>query len=682
MSRVAVALAAATIVFGYVGLAAYAGPPRAGAGPLSEFFRLLLERRSFQEFADLLFRAAQLLVLSQPDPPPDNGWFAVARITAFGFTVTAVAGILFALFESLRTWWARKWIALWSRLRPDRAHVVVLGLGRAGSQIVEDLRSDDPDVRKRAGPKRRVIAVESGGSTQAVARARRQRALVLVGDAKESVVRDLTLLDRAHEVFVACGDDALNVDIARGLAIQPARGRRLPHRRLRCWLHLGEPEFSDLLMQHEFLAGGDGRIDYRVFNMWQNAARELLLDEEKGLATSLQPADHEVPYYIIFGFGAMGRTVALQIARLAHFPGLWRPRLTILDDFAGDPEAGLALNRFQALYPGFCPLGGIDLADHIARPGSEKDRWEARSYRVDPGWRVDQERAVEYVTHAEFKELPSQAESARLIEELRVRLDPKQDPPVKPAIIVCFAEGRKSVTTAIRLRTLLSCEPADSLPEKLPIFVYLPREEGLARCLEGMREDERLPVVVFGSLADSAGYRAVTRPIGEEIAMMINLSYSRHVISDDRPWKREEALATAREAWDALDPWERLSNHAAANHTVVKLRSLGYTYRPRRGDEKSLPVDVDRLAPVEHNRWVADMLVSGWRFEPYPTGYEALTPEEKAGVRREMASRRRRAPLVPWGPHLSDEDKAKDRDQIEKLVWAVENAGQVIVPAR
>lgn len=582
---------------------------------------------------------------------------AWARITALAFMVLAVAGVVYVLFRHLTDRLGRSWIALRSWRRPERAHVVVFGLGRIGSRVARDLREAESSER------RPVIVVEIDPDHSGIADARRRDASVVIGDAGSAEVRRQARLERAAELFVCCGDDATNVDLAievlrdhgpgeggvRRSSRFRDRGRR--RERLQCYVHLADPELSRTLSEENLLRGSEAAVDFHPFNLWENAARRLVIDPEQGLATVEAPAPDEVFHAFVFGFGEMGQAVALQVARLAHFPGGRRPRLSVLDE-----NVGRVRDLFLARYPGFAPEKGVDLDRHHRRTEADKDSWSFRDYHVPPVWRVGDERGVEYVAHAEFLELSTSAEAPELIEALRRRLDGNGGPTVRGAVVICFADERRNLRTALRLRERIRAQVDTAKGQRLPIYVHLPDQPGLAALMEDQAQDARFPLRAFGGRNSGGSYAAIARPELEEHAMALHHSYVQSLGSE---------LEDPERAWWDLEPWERAANREAAAHAQVKRHA--WTHRG---------ADDESLAETEHNRWMAEKLLAGWRFEAYPDDYDQLCEEGdgrcRSAVRREMARRRRRASLLPWS-ELEEEDRRKDLEQVASIRGVLED---------
>jgi Trk K+ transport system NAD-binding subunit len=94
--------------------------------------------------------------------------------------------------------------SLGERPRPRRDHVVVLGLGRIGQRVIEDLVS-------RGIP---CIAVERNEAAPGIGAARRLRVPVVLADATAPSVLDGLFLERARCLMVVTDDDAANLGAA------------------------------------------------------------------------------------------------------------------------------------------------------------------------------------------------------------------------------------------------------------------------------------------------------------------------------------------------------------------------------------------------------------------------------------------------------------------------------------
>lgn len=648
-----------------------------------EAFRTAIRNEPVAALSDLFFRTVAFVNLKAPEPWPDNAWFTAAQLAAVILVVSAAGTVVFTLSVRARVWW----IGFQSRVSPRRAHTVVFGLGAPAERLVRDVRSGASSGRPRP-----VVVVQEHGNHGGREHVRRLGAVMLEEDGRNPGIRRRARVDVAGEVFVATGDDATNLDIAAGIRDdldrqRPAKRFRGPQRkiggragRLRCHVHVGDPGFSETLRTQELLGSRTSAVDFRVFNVRENAARQLLLAGESGLARRYAPAAEEAAHYVVCGFGTTGRTVALEMARLAHFANGRRLRLTVIDDFGGDPASSPVPRAFLDRHPGFGPDLDFRIDAHLRTHPESLDAWSWKGARPAASrWRFEDPDVVEYAVNAEFLDLGTGLSAPASVERLLERVVPPAGPAVRAGIVVAFEDERRSFLSAVRLRESLRRALPDGTPAApLPIYVYLPTDTGLTGLLAS--EDAAgtcLPLHAFGSVGAVAGYRRVVQPELRTMAACFHRAYS----DLGSPARRPETMgvrleidqdpvrplsAEADEAFSELRPDFRFSNEQAAAHVDIKLDAIGYR-RVASGPGDSSPVvlserDQELLARMEHNRWMAERLVAGWRHGPRDD------------------RRRLRPAFRPWDRLTDTAERAKDLQQIRTLVRAVNLASQVLEP--
>jgi hypothetical protein len=74
-------------------------------------------------------------------------------------------------------------------------------------------------------------------------------------------------------------------------------------------------------------------------------------------------------------------------------------------------------------------------------------------------------------------------------------------------------------------------------------------------------------------------------------------------------------------AWDALSENLRDANRAAAEHVPILLAAVGLRAGDAANDET-----IERMARIEHHRWIADRLDRGWRYAPMRDNARLLHP--------------------------------------------------------
>jgi voltage-gated potassium channel Kch len=616
------------------------------------------ERGLLHRIAAVVFEAAGLLVLERPPPNADHWALSFARVTGL---LTAFFGVLYIVLgvyretaDGLRLRWFE-----WRGVKRRRPLVVICGLGRIGRQLAADLSGAE------SGTRASVVVVEADAANANLQAAREHGAVVLIGDARDAVLRRQARIHSADRVFVVCGDDSVNLDVAAEIVRDVEAGRAGRHRPLDCYANVVSSTLAKAAHDNPTFAALHEHVRFHIFNVVENSARQLVKEE---LGHRNAPGLDEVAHYVLFGFGTIGQAVAIQAGKLAHFENDRRLRMTIIDDWE-EPAVRKSRRRFLERHPAFCPEpGSFDLARHVQDGGPDRDAWHHRAGRPgDSGWRIDApldpEGApipIEYVVNAEFLDLPSEVDAPRLTEALAARLAENQPPAVRACIIVCFDDDRRNLEAALRISSALHREGLG-----LPLYVYLPDEPGLETFLRRGREEGTLGEVrAFGACETSASYDRLVQPQVIEMAERFRQAYR----------TGREAAGEEDHAAGGLDPTFWASNQEAAHHVDIKLAAVERMRDGRRAGEPGSsrggageagasvgagadgpfsPSDHEALARMEHHRYVAERLLAGWRYGP-----------------RDDTAKRRES-LIAWR-HLPDEERIKDFEQVEELAGWLE----------
>jgi hypothetical protein len=313
----------------------------------------------------------------------------------------------------------------------------------------------------------------------------------------------------------------------------------------------------------------------------------------------------------------MGQSIALHAAELAHFGNRKRLRMTVLDRETRGFEA------FRARYPAFC-RPDADLS------GDVPDGWdEPRSTR--PG--------IRFVCNAEFRELPADIEEPGFIGRLGKML---LRPGVRPTLFVGFDDEDANFETAMRVMHKLRDGLEEEDRARLKAHVWLPAHAGFAALL---------PKAGFAAF----GEQDVVCTL-EEVRNRLLLDLARGLHEEFRRDNQELRIGP----WEELDDVLRMSNVWAATHIDVKLRDMGYEVRAK--DEPGRPIEdfgdnVERMAEVEHNRWVAERLMAGKRHGKPEAGGHPL--------------------ILPWGKLGKEQEK--DREQVRSIPRRLAGLGKKVV---
>lgn len=590
---------------------------------------------AFRKFAHLVYTTAQMFSLEAQQESFENPLFASAAFLALFFIGYAVIRLLPRVFDTF-------WLACYG-WRGD--HVVICGLGRIGRQLVEDYR--EGDVRHR------VVVIEKDKANPDLNACRDMGAIVVIGDATDPEVLCRAGAAKAAEVFAVTGCDESNLAVAvlvsqenrqgpsfqQADALPSAAHAALPEpsspaqnteQKYLCHAHLIDPDYVDTMRKMAMFKWPNNDDSVSFFGIYDNTARQLMRDELARHA----PGPGQINHYFLFGFGPMGQAIALQAARQAHFLNRRRLRMTVFDDSA---DATLS-TRFRRRYPAFCPQDG---ALDLAAPPAGVDAWDYFNSTVRPAEaaRVDDHfgTAVEYACNAEFQRFSHSVDDYLFHDMLARRL---AQPGVAPVFIICFDENDNlNFQTACRLREYL-VRRAQINPGCVPagIYAWLPRITTLAQLLHELDviDGALVSMAAFGQPRKACNRQQIVNPMLEQFAQRIHARY----------------LETNPGApWNQIDEFGRERNRQAADHLFIKAREAGYLATPSPHSLlPAVPATLrDPLAEMEHNRWMADILLCGAKYDPHRDPLRMLRPT-----------------LKPWSQFTLSE-KDNDLQQVDNL---------------
>lgn len=167
-----------------------------------------------------------------------------------------------------------------------RGHVVICGYGRTGQAIIEGV-----------GDRRRKVVLIRREAVAAL----RENIPVVRGDAREPRVLRQARISHADEIWVACGDDNINAEVATQIAAMLAGKQRPPT------VHFGirEPRL------HRALVVPDPLLPFDLNAVTAQKMVATMAADHEAVAT-MAAGDQAVA---IAGFGKLGQAVAAQLGK-------------------------------------------------------------------------------------------------------------------------------------------------------------------------------------------------------------------------------------------------------------------------------------------------------------------------------------------------------------------------------
>lgn len=548
----------------------------------------------------VMYLSLQLFVLDSGGvAPPTPLALDVARFLAPVVAFSAAIGALGAFFQEQFQM---------MRVRRSAGHVVVCGAGWRGSFIAR--RFQDAGWR--------VVVIEHDEDAPGLAACRAVGIPVINGDATDLANLTRARTAAARYLISVCGgdEDTLQVAVAaRGL--EPRERELRPH----LLLHMSDRRLAALAQT----AGGDGADATRVasFNVYERGARAWVQEHPPfSRGGAAPPAD---PHLLIVGFGQMGRYVAAEAIRtwLATRSTDRRLRLTVIDREAERKARDLELD-----YPALGRFATL------------------RALSMD-------------VEDPEFREGAFLAEDGQ--------------GPIT-AVYVCMKDTTLSLTAALHVQERIG-EPA------VPIVIRTQEEAGLSRVLrwsQGVADFENLRAFPVLERACAPEVLLGTTAL-DVLAQEAHDSYNRFVGA--RHAAEGNPSVTG---WDELPEHLRESNRRQVMHIGAKLAAIGCAVSPASGppvaDEAARAIgcrvipagaaaeheltsdEVERLARMEHDRWVAERLFDGWTYAPGPKDIARKTTPD----------------LAPW-EELSEEVRDLDRNVARAIPSILARVGLRVV---
>ena len=341
----------------------------------------------------------------------------------------------------------------------------------------------------------------------------------------------------------------------------------------------------------------------------------------------------------------MDRLAAIDQVHVRVFSPAQIAARALLRDYPIDALATTPAGRREVWIAGFGALGE-ELSLQILR--AEYHREKAQRTRITVIDREADRRSTAFATRwpgyaglAEMRFVEAHAEeSGGWVAKRRTQAE------FPAAIFICFSVHEHALATALAV-----FEQFRGAGEKLPIIWYrAPAIDSVVGTIPWIR--------AFGS-EDWTAREALVSESLDGVARTIHAAYMADALA------RGESLGARR----SLAPWSLLpedlkdDNRMVADHHFVKLRAAGCVALRQdeaAGEFQWSDEEVERLARFEHDRWMGERLLRGWRH----------------GERRDDAARVH-PDLVPY-ERLSEGVRQLDRNVVIGLPAVMAKAGYAI----
>jgi hypothetical protein len=479
-------------------------------------------------------------------------------------------------------------------------HIVIAGDGPAAITLARDCRHSKDSV----------ILIAKDVPDDTALGLRRKGVIVLDGDARQlETLRSARAHHAAHVVAFEENDTA-------NLQIEAAVRRLTGDRKRKDPIDVHVATRSSMLLKEAREMGsaqartktGSLAIDPKPFSLEEMAARWLVQRESQTLLTLAEQAKQDRLHIVFFGFDPGAEAVAERVLASLWSTHFEQPRLTVLSPDPEAAEAGFKARHREAF--------------------QHPEVWSADIDFLGFNW-----------------------DMASVGHELLEVVQSSRGAPT--ALVVSTGADPGNIHLAIALKRV--CNHAYRWP--LPIFMRETTQSEFSQQYARGDETKQLDayLLAFGAHQAMATRDMIIDGALDEGAAIAHEHYNKGLGGRDMMSMRE--LQAAMRDWDDVPETYRAANRAVADSALVKLWDGGW--RPAKKGEKgehmpAIPAEeTDKLAQREHDRWVAERMLAGWR----------PTTEGEARNNDLMAHDK----LKPWAA-LSDADRKNDVVQVRAAV--------------
>lgn len=437
----------------------------------------------------------------------------------------------------------------------------------------------------------------------------RQRGVILIeGDPTHADALKSARAQSAAHVVAFSDDDTENLRIEAALRALPARRNR----RLAAHVAIGSPlllmEAREMRMMVEREMGGADKkrkaqhrlVDPRPFSLDEIAARALLTTYAADILDLADKQNRARQHVVLFGFDATAEAVAVRTLMSLWSARFGEPRVTVIA-----PDAEDARGRFHARYP------------------------QADAHEV---WKAD----IEFVGFDWTRR--------SLDGDFLIQIDAARGPAT--AVVVSTGSDGENIQLALGLMRTANGRGMWAAP----IFMKETTQSEFSRQFaSGDQTPDELDAYLqaFGAVESVSTRALIIEGVLDRGAAVAHRLYEQEMMHRDVDMRELEAV---KKTWDDVPETYRNANRAVADSALVKLWDAGWKPAPADGrpgevHPRIAPEKLKELSVVEHGRWVAERLLSGW----------------KPGARNNKLMMHDN--IAPWDA-LTEELKERDADQV------------------
>ncbi|MBN1481151.1 hypothetical protein EH223_01680 [candidate division KSB1 bacterium] len=498
-----------------------------------------------------LYDTLQLFILEYDFDKNHNILIKLASWTGTVLLIWGATKIYVAVFR--RTILYRR-ISLWKN------HVILYGASEHARHTLESFI--------QAEPKTRIVYIDTNESTREWL-STRYVIHISPSDSPFSRLR-LAGVGRAKYLIATTSDDITNIHILRlALDIKKESTSSL----LLAWAHISNTKLLAELNDLDVVTKTTPYFDGRLYNGYYNAARII---GKKFAPDIFAPVHYQKSaeyvtkprHCLVVGFGDFGEALTMQLIRIGQFIDCQKIRLTIIDRKAESNKMD-----FYTRYPDLPLIADVDFKQHLSESSSSR-----------------QSQYQEFIGSISVVYLCQNNISEQILTFHALR----QTLAKRIFYIICHNDDLPPLSGITQAQNVIAINPFFQAYDKKVII----EEE-----LEALARHFHLC------------YLRREQDIFDQKKQDFRQRYQRGECTIDAEPRPKPAMVP----WNELPEEIKVSNRSLAEHIPVKLRAIGCELAPLHDTrpEYDFTSDVEvvyQLARMEHNRWMADKIMSGWTY--------------------------------------------------------------------
>ena len=500
-----------------------------------------------------------------------------------------------------------------------RDHILIIGYNNSVPSLVRALRTKDNNRDEDM-----FIVIQSGQATGGVRNRlhlssdewMEKNTLVLHGQSHSREDLEKLHIDKCKEVWII-GDDTLeahdstNMDCLSLVSLLWAE-KHGKNEKLHCHVLFEYQTVYCVFQFSELQESVKEYILFHPFNLHENWAKKVLVEGKAGEirykpledACGLQKDSEKHVHMIIIGMSRMGTAMAVETAQTAHYfnfredDDATRTHITFIDCNAKEE-----MEMFMSRFPNVFDMMRWRYIDTQKEKGDlytlTGNTWNNPIEQADSPYK----HLGPNFTDLQWEFIDGRVESSAVRRYLIEAVDDKS---AISTIAVCLPDTQLATQAALYL-------PDRVLRKAHQVLVYQEESDAIIRSVNNPKDpcakyDNILP---FGIINDSFS----NNQIGDFEGKWINAYYAKEYGSDSdkRKWNEKDERWT-QEIWDNAKVSDKWSSIHSANMIHTKLRAVGCSIDSKMEDiREAINANMSDLVSTEHNRWVAEQLLAGFR---------------------------------------------------------------------